>query len=345
VKKIRFTDVTLRTLPEGKYGDLLLPAFCLRVGKTRRTFYTVRNGRVTTIGQWPTKSLQDARKAARLILDTNGSQPRTLTFRDAYDQYQAHHLINYRPNTQYQTDRLIDRYCAHLYHRNLQDIRSLEITALLVKTSPSAANHLFGVLRTFLRWCERKDLITTSPLAKLSKPYKEASRDRLLSDDELVRIWNACTGQHGIICKALILSGQRRGQFSRFDQCYVKTDTIVWPPTAMKHGQQHTIPMSKTLHALVTQLHPTHNTWGKPIDALRKASKVHDFTCHDFRRYVSSTMRHLKVPIDCTEYLLAHTAGSRTEIQRIYDRYDRLPELRQALSLYEKHLTNIGIKL
>jgi hypothetical protein len=29
---------------------------------------------------------------------------------------------------------------------------------------------------------------------------------------------------------------------------------------------------------------------------------------------------------------------SRSQIQRIYDRHDRLPEMRQALELYEKHL-------
>ena len=73
VKILRFTDVNLRTLPEGKFRDSMLPAFCIRIGKFKRTFYTVRNGRVTTLGHFPTISLQDARKAARRILEQGGS--------------------------------------------------------------------------------------------------------------------------------------------------------------------------------------------------------------------------------------------------------------------------------
>lgn len=38
---------------------------------------------------------------------------------------------------------------------------------------------------------------------------------------------------------------------------------------------------------------------------------------------------------------LNHITGSRSQIQRIYDRHDRLPEMKQALELYEKHLAAI----
>ena len=71
---------------------------------------------------------------------------------------------------------------------------------------------------------------------------------------------------------------------------------------------------------------------------LDKLCGVDDFVLHDFRRYLSSTMRRLGVPIDVTETILNHVSGSRSQIQRIYDRHDRLPEMREALQLYEKHL-------
>ena len=73
----------------------------------------------------------------------------------------------------------------------------------------------------------------------------------------------------------------------------------------------------------------------------KEIRKVDDFVLHDFRRYVSSTMRRLGVPIDVTETILNHVTGSRSQIQRIYDRHDRLPEVRDALSLFEKHLAAI----
>ena len=68
------------------------------------------------------------------------------------------------------------------------------------------------------------------------------------------------------------------------------------------------------------------------------ASRTSSF--HDFRRYLSTTMAKLRVPIDVTEAILNHVSGSRSPIQRVYDRYDRLPEMREALQLYEKHLAS-----
>lgn len=49
-------------------------------------------------------------------------------------------------------------------------------------------------------------------------------------------------------------------------------------------------------------------------------------------------MAKLKVPIDVTEAILAHTTGSRTQIQRVYDRFNRLEPMREALEAYEHHL-------
>lgn len=74
----------------------------------------------------------------------------------------------------------------------------------------------------------------------------------------------------------------------------------------------------------------------------REALELPHFTLHDFRRYFSSTMARLGVPLDITEALLAHKTGSRSPIQRVYDRYDRMDEMRAALIKYEQHLKNLG---
>jgi hypothetical protein len=53
-------------------------------------------------------------------------------------------------------------------------------------------------------------------------------------------------------------------------------------------------------------------------------------------------MTKLRVPIDVTEAILNHVSGSRSPIQRVYDRYDRLAGMREALELYGKHLASIA---
>ena len=63
---------------------------------------------------------------------------------------------------------------------------------------------------------------------------------------------------------------------------------------------------------------------------------------HDYRRYFSSTMSSQRIcPIDITEAILAHTAGSRSAIQRVYDRDARLPQMRDALLKFEAHLQRV----
>jgi hypothetical protein len=46
-------------------------------------------------------------------------------------------------------------------------------------------------------------------------------------------------------------------------------------------------------------------------------------------------------PLDITEVILDHQAGSRGPIQRIYDRHSRLPQMKRALELYQDHLMHI----
>ena len=340
VRKIRFTDRTIDNLAEGSYGDAMLPAFCLRVGKRRKTFYTIRTGRVTTIGHYPVMSLADARSRARIILEGKYAPKRSITFDAAYAIYKDTHLKGYRPYTLYQTIRLIDRYCGKLKSKALDTIATQDVTNLYKGTAPSEANHLFGVLRTFFAWCEKHDHMPSNPISKLSKPYRETARDRLLTNDEIKAIWQSSEGlgEYGAIVRMLILSGQRKGQFGAFSQDYVKKDTVEWPGSAMKNGEKHVIPLTDDMRADIRRIPAYFISWGKPAGRLKEISGVDDFTLHDFRRYVSSTMRHLKVPIDVTEALLAHTAGSRSPIQRIYDRYDRLPEIREALKKYHRYL-------
>ena len=47
------------------------------------------------------------------------------------------------------------------------------------------------------------------------------------------------------------------------------------------------------------------------------------------------------VSIDVTDAIQNHVSGSRSTIQRVYDRHDRLPETREALTLNENHLASV----
>jgi Arm DNA-binding domain len=85
--RTKLTDLSVRSLPPGKYFDLTTPAFGIRVGKNRRTWIVMRghDRQLIRIGHYPSVSLQDARTEAKRLLAS--AQPTTgrVSFSEAYE--------------------------------------------------------------------------------------------------------------------------------------------------------------------------------------------------------------------------------------------------------------------
>lgn len=59
----------------------------------------------------------------------------------------------------------------------------------------------------------------------------------------------------------------------------------------------------------------------------------------DLRRTLSTKMAEWELATpDVVEAILNHTTGSRSQIQRVYDRHNRLPQMRRALTAYADRL-------
>ena len=156
---------------------------------------------------------------------------------------------------------------------------------------------------------------------------------------------------YGHICLIAIHTGLRRGEVGALKWDHITPETITIPPALTKNKREHVLPNLinenlKLIPRTSEYLFPSsvgtpYSTWSDGKAALDAICKIDDFVFHDFRRYLSTTMARLRAPIDVTEAILNHVSGSRSPIQRVYDRYDRLPEMRAALMIYEKHLTAI----
>ena len=59
---------------------------------------------------------------------------------------------------------------------------------------------------------------------------------------------------------------------------------------------------------------------------------------HDLRRTAASTMARLGTPPHVIERVLNHISGSQSGVAGIYNRYGYLPEKRQALEQWSRHL-------
>ena len=135
----------------------------------------------------------------------------------------------------------------------------------------------------------------------------------------------------------------------------------------MKNNTTHTFPFSDLAAAVIAGVPRTGDflfpsrTDGKGFDDHNK-SKHHfekrcleawaklvnnddaimaHWTLHDLRRTFSTIHARIGTPPHVTEALLNHKTGTRSPIQRIYDRHTYIPEMRVAIDNYDKHLTTL----
>jgi hypothetical protein len=191
VSKIHFTDLALRALPPGVYFDRSIPAFGLRVGKSRRTWFIIHGtDRLrTTIGPYPSISLADARKRALAIKVNGTTEPRSLTFPEARRLFLEARASDLKPRSRAEISRTLAKHFT--WTKTLDKITHSDIaSAIDAIEKRSEANHAFKDIRTFFNWCVPRYL-KHSPCAGLKLPHKAPSRARVLTDAELKR-WEAC---------------------------------------------------------------------------------------------------------------------------------------------------------
>jgi len=314
-----WTDVEIRNLPLPSVGskklfDPSLPGFGLRLTARSRTFI-VQHGKersVTTIGKYPEISLREARKLAIGVLSHPTPKKRATSRTELQTAFLEHCQATLRPST-------VRRYIL-----------------CLSKREPDTS-HDVAAFKAMYNWGQRIGLTDTNPYQHRQATY--GSRDRVLTDDEIARIWQHERPPFSNIIKLLLLTGQRRGQFQSFNQQWVQGDELHFPASIMKSKRPHIIPLSTWSKQYVSDI-TQFNGWGKSKARLDQESGVSDWVIHDLRRYFSSTMARLGVALHITEHLLDHRS-STSGVQAVYMRYGFLPEMRQALALYEQHIQTV----
>jgi len=337
------TDLAIRTLPlpaKGvrRYWDK--DGLCLQVSQGgAKTFYFVQGAKrqFVKLGRYPRDlSLSQARERVRAIIakQTLGIEDGTspVTVQDAIDRYLERHCNEKnKPGTVKETRRLLT-YLEPIARRKLVAVETRQLLDIVDHASKSMSErrHVFVASRGFLRWCCRERLIKTSPLQDLKPPGASASRSRVLSDTEMARIYNGAAElghPYGYICLIAIHTGLRRGEVGGLKWDYITPETITIPPELTKNKREHVLPnlinenlalIPRTSEFLFpSSVGTSYSTWSDGKAALDALCSVDDFVFHDFRRYLSTTMAKLRVPIDITEAILNHVSGSRSPIQRV----------------------------
>jgi integrase len=218
-----------------------------------------------------------------------------------------------------------------------------------------AANRCGTSLTNYFAWLMMSDVIGANPMVGI-KPYPESSRDRVLIDDELARIWGATSSGSDFdrIIRLLVLTACRRDEIGRLHWSEVTGDIFTLPTHRSKNGTAHEVP----LHPLaIAQLPPRIGArdavfglndagyvgWSRSKVRLdRRIGLIAPWTLHDLRRSCATWLSEQNIEPHIVEAVLGHISGTaKRGVAGVYNRASYRPQKRRALAMWADHIAVI----
>jgi integrase len=354
--------------------------------------------RKLTIGPWPRVGLQQARelaaKALRKVVegeDLAASKKEARRRRAAgvdtadlvetvFEEYRTRHLATLRESTRNEIERLFEKRVLPTWRgRTMREIGKRDVLAILddmVKSgAPVSANRMLAALTAFFRWAISRDVLALSPCTGVKRPTPQKARQRVLSDDELRWLWQACdtTGwPFGPIARLLILTGARRDEVRALRERELKIGESLWtlPGERAKNGVQHDVHLTDAALSILESVPRVPNDTGYVFstngrtapsgfsrakdrldtEMLRLAraedtkAEIAPWVLHDLRRTMASGMARLGARLEVIEKCLNHVSGSFGGIVGVYQRHNFAPEKKAAFDAWARHVEGIVSK-
>ena len=364
--------------PIGKrqeFCDPLVKGFGLRVSAMGAKTFFIRfryRGKIQrqTIGTYPSFSLADAREKALEILaqaekgTLHQFEEAQLTISEVHENFITLYAKVHNKDWRVSKSRL-KKFLDQYGDMKLADLQRRDIIAyldsLMAAGTPTQANRAHAALSKFLNWCVERCYIEHSPCYGVKKPAKENPRERVLNEDELIKVWSVCSKFGYPFCpllKILMLTAQRRNEVSgmRWSELDLKNKVWTIPAGRAKNGKSHNVPLSQAvidiLESLPRFLHSDYvfTTTGKtPVSGLGKykqridiMTNVAGWVFHDFRRTAASGMAKLEIPPYVVEKVLNHISGTFSGVLGVYNQYGYDREKREALNAWADYLTGLN---
>ena len=328
------------------------------------------------IGSADVVSVEQARAKAKKVLAAValGEDPQAdkaerrgkdrLTVRAVVDQFMDDKKPDWRAQTERDNRRyLTGSYFAPLHSMAIDKVTRRDVASRIIvvkrQHGPIVAAAARAKLSAFFTWAMRQGLVEHNPTIGIEPPKRTASRERVLSDAELVAIWNACRDDdYGRIVRLLILLGARRQEvggmaWGELDDLDAPQPTWMLPAKRSKNGHSHTLPL---LPAAVEIIRPVRRMvtrdrlfgsvaaggfmgWDKGKLGLDERAGISaPWVLHDIRRSVASKMGDLGIMPHVIEAVLGHRGGFQAGVAGIYNKSGYEREVRTALALWEDHI-------
>jgi integrase len=331
-----------------------------------------------TLGTYPAIDLKSARalagKALRAVADGRDPGREKIEARtkqsDSVDNLveeflERHVRRSNRARTQEETERLFRLHILPRWRgRLISTITKRDIIETIDRVidngSPTAANRVLAAVKTFFNWCVARDILAVSPVQGVKPPTPEKSRDRVLDDAELRRVWEAAGKigyPFGTMVRLLITTGQRRDEVAQIQWQEIDLDKRLWTLARerTKNDSVHEVPLNDIVLDILNTI-PRHGAYVLSTDGGSTPSSNYsrnkcrldsllpgltDWRLHDLRRTCATGLAKLGVPVHVTEALLNHKSGKISGIAAVYNRHDYKNEKIQALEAWGRHLDKL----
>jgi integrase len=242
----------------------------------------------------------------------------------------------------------------------------------LATTSPTSANRYRALIGATCRWATSRDLLPADPAAGLERPGVEKPNRTRLDDEQVKTLWAALDAtkvEDGKTVRVLpvvvaaavrvsLLLGSRKTETLRMKWADVTLEGPApsWeiPSEDRKGGRALVVPLAPAVVELLKELQavtgkrefvfsgpkggPLTSNPNRWAEEVRKVGGA-DFSLHALRRTFARGVAKLGFSSELVSRLLGHKlAAGALAVTEGYTEFDALPERRQALEAWARHV-------
>lgn len=338
--------------------------------------------RKMTLGSYPAMPLKEARERAEAARETlaKGRDPALMELaavaekrsprtdsEELLGEFMKRHGPTLKASTRAEYQRLVDRELLPKWRgRAVGSIDRHDVLSLVDdirdRPAPIQANRTFAIARKFFAWLIERGILNASPVAGARPMTAELSRDRVVTDREVVALWRASEALGVPWCapvRLLLLTAQRREEVIGMEWSEIDLAAGIWtiPKERAKNAKEHFVPLTPAaIEALqsvprIAGSKLVFTTTGEtPISGISKAKARLDalmladlrrddpdavlagWRLHDLRRTAATGMAALGHAPHVVEAVLNHKSGTIRGVAAVYNRHTYATEKRAALS-------------
>ncbi|MDF1537220.1 MAG: tyrosine-type recombinase/integrase [bacterium] len=250
--------------------------------------------------------------------------------------------------------------------RLAKDITRRDVRLLLEdigERGPVMSNRTLALLSRMFRFGLERDAIPADPTQLIKRIYKEKSKERYLTSDEVKIFWRELEETPRIseqvkdCLRLILLTGQRSGEVVGMRREEIDGDWWNIPGDRTKSGRPHRVYLiDPALQVVNSQKKGVPFVFPSPVQeedkplqhlttrslsrALIRADNLSldKFAPHDLRRTLATGLAELGVSNYTIGQILNH---SERTVTHIYDRYGHDKEKREALLKWSRHLKTL----